>query len=98
METREFIEKKSFKHHNNQNPFDRSKESDKGGEKLKHNLTVDRRLAVIKAKIVDKHSVNTIWADFKISSSLVYSILKSYKENGISKLVAKTKEKSLFNN
>ena len=79
METREFTEKKSFKHHTNQNPFDRSKGSDKGGEKLKNNLTVDRRLVVIKAKIVGKLMLTPFEPISEFHQVLVYSLLNSYK-------------------
>ena len=60
LKKREFTKKKDFKHHTNKSPFDRSNELEKAAEKLKNNFTVDGRLAVIKAKNIDKHSVSTI--------------------------------------
>ena len=96
-ETRGFITKKRLQLTDDQDYIDELKESCITDNKIKHQLTIEERLAVIKARLIEKHSLRKIRADFKISSSLVYSILNSYKEIGISKLVAKIKEKSLLN-
>ena len=65
---------------------------------LKHHLTTEERRAVIKARIIFKHRTRKIKADFNISSSFAYSMLKSYKEDGVNKLIAKVKEKAFLNN
>ena len=67
-------------------------------DKQKHQLTIKDRLAIIKSIIIEKHNIKKIASDFSISTSLVYSVLKSYKKNEVNKLLAKTKERTLENN
>ena len=64
----------------------------------KHRLTTKDKLAILWAIIIEKHSAKKIASEFNISASLVYSVFRSYKKDGISKLLEKTKEKTLENN
>ena len=97
-ETRDFVSLGSFKLNINQNNKARSKEKYTDNGKRRHPLSVEERLEVIKARLVKKQSVQKIQSEFNISSSLIYSILKSYSEKGISQLIAKKRERTLKNN
>ena len=67
-------------------------------DKQKRQLTVKDRLAIIKSILIEKHIIKKFASDFSISTSLIYSVLKYYKKDGVNKLLAKTKERTLENN
>ena len=60
-------------------------------DKQKHQLIVKNRLAIVKSILIEKYSIKKIASDFSFSTSLVYSVLKSIKKDGVNKLLAKTK-------
>ena len=92
------IENKKNLHTNYLSSIVSSKEMCGVRNKIKHQLSASERLNIIKSRLVFKYRIRTIWYEYKVSFSLVYSILKFYYERGISKLEAKTIEKNLINN
>ena len=64
----------------------------------KHRLITKDKLAKLRAIIVEKYSAKKIASEFNISASLVYSVFRSYKKDGIIKLLEKAKEKTLEKN
>ena len=59
-ETSGFVTRKRLKHTSKSNDADLREESFISDSNLKHHLTTEERLAVIKARIVSKHNVRKI--------------------------------------
>ena len=56
----------------------------------KYRIITKDKLAKLRAIIVEKYSAKKIASEFNISASLVYSVFRSYKKDGI-KVIGKSK-------
>ena len=97
-ETSGFVSLRSLEHNVHADVTPRIKEKDSSRDKRRRWLSADEHLKVIRARLIEKQNVCRISSELEVSTSLVYAVLKSYRDKGIGPLITKKSKKTIGNN